>query len=304
MGFTLHGSDSFSEEILTSARDALFQNVEVKDRRYLLKNYRQCFRGDEAFVLLRKFIDEQLSGKDVDDEADAKAVAENLDKLALELGAALQTAGVFKHVTRDHAFKNEKKYYRFVCDELTHHGLQSEEGGWAAAAAAAGVAAAGEQASGTADGLHPRIRSRGVGAPSTPSSQSVTGDKNNGDGGGVSNSFNVSPLDEHNVRLLDCVHPLKWEPPTPVSGNDEEYHMVVIGAGAGGLVTAASCAGVGARVALIEQHLLGGDCLNVGCVPSKALLHSAALVTNTKRMSIDADGVEAGLVTVDFAAIM
>lgn len=51
--------------------------------------------------------------------------------------------------------------------------------------------------------------------------------------------------------------------------------MVVIGAGAGGLVTAAGSAGVGGRVAIIEEHLMGGDCLNVGCVPSKALIRCA-----------------------------
>ena len=50
---------------------------------------------------------------------------------------------------------------------------------------------------------------------------------------------------------------------------------MVIGAGAGGLVTAAGAAGVGARVAIIEEHLMGGDCLNVGCVPSKALVRCA-----------------------------
>ena len=77
----------------------------------------------------------------------------------------------------------------------------------------------------------------------------------------------VSPLDEHNAKLLDNVHPKRWLDPEPKS-----YNLVVIGAGAGGLVSAAGAAGVGARVALIEAHLLGGDCLNVGCVPSKALL--------------------------------
>lgn len=50
---------------------------------------------------------------------------------------------------------------------------------------------------------------------------------------------------------------------------------MVIGAGAGGLVTAAGAAGVGARVAIVEEHLMGGDCLNVGCVPSKALVRCA-----------------------------
>lgn len=77
--------------------------------------------------------------------------------------------------------------------------------------------------------------------------------------------FEVFPLDEHNAKLLDCVHPKEWIDPDPPG----VYNMVVIGAGAGGLVTAAGSSGVGARVAIIERHLLGGDCLNVGCVPSK-----------------------------------
>lgn len=54
------------------------------------------------------------------------------------------------------------------------------------------------------------------------------------------------------------------------------YHLVVIGAGPGGLVTAIAAAGLGARVALVERHAMGGDCLNVGCVPSKALLEITA----------------------------
>ncbi len=75
----------------------------------------------------------------------------------------------------------------------------------------------------------------------------------------------ISPMDSHNVSLLANVHPEGWQNPTP-SGR---YNMVVLGAGTAGLVTAAICAGLGAKVALIERHLLGGDCLNSGCVPSK-----------------------------------
>ena len=54
--------------------------------------------------------------------------------------------------------------------------------------------------------------------------------------------------------------------------------LVVIGGGSAGLVAAAGAAGLGAKVALIERHLLGGDCLNVGCVPSKSLIRSARLL--------------------------
>src|SRR5213593_1213968 len=78
----------------------------------------------------------------------------------------------------------------------------------------------------------------------------------------------VKPADAHNARLLAYVHPPDWQNPTPASC----YNLVVIGAGTAGLVTAAGAAGLGAKVALVEKHLLGGDCLIVGCVPSKAVI--------------------------------
>ena len=81
----------------------------------------------------------------------------------------------------------------------------------------------------------------------------------------------IEPWDEQNQRLVNEVHPPTWVNPTPA----KRYDMVVIGAGTAGLVCAAGAAGLGAKVALIERHLMGGDCLNTGCVPSKALLHAA-----------------------------
>jgi pyruvate/2-oxoglutarate dehydrogenase complex dihydrolipoamide dehydrogenase (E3) component len=63
----------------------------------------------------------------------------------------------------------------------------------------------------------------------------------------------------------------------------DKYNVVVIGAGTAGLVTAAGTAGLGGRVALIERNRMGGDCLNFGCVPSKALIASARLVENIRR---------------------
>src|SRR5213083_1197216 len=61
------------------------------------------------------------------------------------------------------------------------------------------------------------------------------------------------------------------------------YNVVVIGGGTAGLVTAAGTAGLGGRVALVERHRMGGDCLNTGCVPSKALISSARMVENIRR---------------------
>ena len=77
--------------------------------------------------------------------------------------------------------------------------------------------------------------------------------------------------DPFDRALLAQVHPTDWKNPVPAT----KYDLVVIGAGTGGLVTAAGAAGLGAKVALIERHLMGGDCLNVGCVPSKALIGAA-----------------------------
>ncbi len=84
-------------------------------------------------------------------------------------------------------------------------------------------------------------------------------------------AFTMQPADEHNRRLLEQVHPEHWRNPAPTG----RYHLVVIGGGTAGLVSAAGAAGLGARVALIERQLLGGDCLNVGCVPSKGVIRAA-----------------------------
>lgn len=109
----------------------------------------------------------------------------------------------------------------------------------------------------------------------------------------------IQPWDSHNQKLVSNVHPSGWTNPTPAG----RYNLVVIGAGTAGLVTAAGAVGLGARVALIEKHLMGGDCLNVGCVPSKALLRAsraAAAVRDASSFGID---VPKGT-SVDFARIM
>ncbi|HET7321727.1 MAG TPA: mercuric reductase [Longimicrobiaceae bacterium] len=81
----------------------------------------------------------------------------------------------------------------------------------------------------------------------------------------------AQPRDAHDRHLMENVRPPDWANPRA----EGRYHLVVIGGGTGGLVTAAIAVALGARVALVERNLLGGDCLNVGCVPSKALLRAA-----------------------------
>jgi pyruvate/2-oxoglutarate dehydrogenase complex dihydrolipoamide dehydrogenase (E3) component len=88
----------------------------------------------------------------------------------------------------------------------------------------------------------------------------------------------VLPDDVYNEALVSNVHPLDWENPEPAP----RYNLVVIGAGTAGLVTAAGAAGLGAKVALVERHLLGGDCLNVGCVPSKCVIRSSRVVADIR----------------------
>lgn len=81
----------------------------------------------------------------------------------------------------------------------------------------------------------------------------------------------LSAANEFDQELIEQVHPPDWENPA-VTG---PYNLVVIGAGTAGLVSAAGAAGLGAKVALVEKHLLGGDCLNYGCVPSKGIIRVA-----------------------------
>jgi pyruvate/2-oxoglutarate dehydrogenase complex dihydrolipoamide dehydrogenase (E3) component len=109
----------------------------------------------------------------------------------------------------------------------------------------------------------------------------------------------LRPRDEHNRKLAANVRPQDWVNPTPA----ERYNLVVVGAGTAGLVTAAGAAGLGARVALIERELLGGDCLNVGCVPSKGVISAARAVAQVRGAA--AFGVEIpAAIGISFPAAM
>ncbi len=106
------------------------------------------------------------------------------------------------------------------------------------------------------------------------------------------------PDDAHDRALVANVHPPAWVNPTPAP----RYNLVVLGAGTAGLVCAAGAAGLGARVALVERDLMGGDCLNVGCVPSKALLRAARAAAAVRGAATF--GVHAAPPAIDFAAAM
>lgn len=111
----------------------------------------------------------------------------------------------------------------------------------------------------------------------------------------------VPPMDEYNQHLVSRVHPPNWKNPQP----QPRYDLVVIGAGTAGLVVAAGAAGLGLglKVALIEKHLMGGDCLNVGCVPSKCVIRSSRVVAEMRES--DRFGIRSPeQIQVDFAAVM
>src|SRR2546430_5675419 len=109
----------------------------------------------------------------------------------------------------------------------------------------------------------------------------------------------IQPDDEFNRALVQNVHPPDWVNPEPA----DRYNLVVLGAGTAGLVTAAGAAGLGARVALVEKHLLGGDCLNVGCVPSKALIRASRACAQVRDAAAFGIRIK-GDVDCDFGAAM
>lgn len=111
----------------------------------------------------------------------------------------------------------------------------------------------------------------------------------------------LQPLDEYNQSLMSQVHPIDWVNPQPA----DCYDLVVIGAGTAGLVVAAGAAGLGLglKVALIEKSLMGGDCLNVGCVPSKCVIRSSRVVAELH--NAEPFGIQSPEhLNIDFAAVM
>src|SRR5579859_5593333 len=109
----------------------------------------------------------------------------------------------------------------------------------------------------------------------------------------------VAPDDIYNRELIRNLHPSDWVNPKALG----RYNLVVIGAGTAGLVSAAGGAALGARVALVERHLMGGDCTNYGCVPSKAVIRSARAAFAFQEAP--AFGVSAqGGAPVDFPRVM
>lgn len=112
--------------------------------------------------------------------------------------------------------------------------------------------------------------------------------------------YKILPAENNfNETLVNNVRPADWKNPTP-SG---KYNLVVVGGGSAGLVAASGAAGLGAKVAIIEKNFLGGDCLNVGCIPSKAIIRAGRAAfdaTHGKQFGVHIDGN----VNIEFNAAM
>jgi len=252
-----------TDEVLDQIAARFKAGVTIKDRTYRLSKYPSCFVGKEAVDFM---INDGLTA--TRDEA-------------VELGQCIMTElGLFEHVTRDHVFADEHLFYHFIDrGDVAQNPITSKRFSWADYLA---------PTSSVSNNLQPDLPLPDLESVPTTDAHVAT---------------NVWPLDEHNLELLNNVHPTNWVDP---QAKNNKYDLVVIGAGAAGLVTSAGAAGVGAKVALIEESLLGGDCLNVGCVPSKALIHAASLAHSLKNTEHLADsGISInGNVQIDFPKIM
>lgn len=253
---------ALSKEELLSLSNKLYESLEIRERTYHLKKYPQCFTGTEAVKLLQ-----QLHPIEIKSVTDAETIGKRM----------MDDYKLFYHVAREKSFCNKDYFYRFVRDDDL----------------------------GSAKNVFSKYGESCKGGESVRNTdfestfRANDDDRVNVNAWKLSEELEVSPLDEHNVKLLDNVHPRDWVNPKET----DSYTLIVIGAGAGGLVTAAGSAGIGAKVCIIEEHLMGGDCLNVGCVPSKALIRAARAMKdaqNAKQFGVNLSSPP----SIDFGVVM
>ena len=201
-------------------------NIKVEDRKYRLSTYKDCFVGSEA----------------VDYLVASGAAPTRHD--AVELGKALQATHLFEHVTRDHQFADDKLFYRFLNEKERGAPSLDDKGNkvdWSNFLAPATSMKRG----GSQNTLLPHLP--------LPDFEALPGNDTH-------IASKVWPRDKYNPPLLNNVHPPAWQDPMPHKKDGSSvYDLVVVGGGTGGLISAAGSAGVGAKVAMIEEHMLGGD---------------------------------------------
>jgi hypothetical protein len=223
---TLADTDDFQKD-LDAIAEAFKENVKCEDRKYLLKTYPRCFVAKEA----------------VDYLVQSGAALNRQD--AVELGRALQSTFLFEHVTRDHQFSDGYLFFRFLDKgergEFKVDDQTGEKMDWTKFLSPSVALTAHDRP------LQPKFRSPDL-EHLHPKDIHV--------------ASQLWPMDQYNTTLLNHVHPPQWQDPTPNTSNRDgcsTYDLVVIGGGTGGLISASGSAGVGAKVAMIEEHMLGGD---------------------------------------------
>ena len=234
--------------------------IDIKDRKYHLKMYEQCFTG-------RMFVDWLLKNNHCENAEEAVALGNDMIK-----------ANLLMHVCRDHQFKNEDLFFRFVALDKDH-GHVPEGHSWHNVAEIQGK----------------EFNMEGL--------KEVLSWNNSSDLVQKNQSTHIPDMlfDKYNCDMFDNVRPINWV--DPVKHGNKKYDILVIGGGAGGIITAAGAAGLGARACLIERAFMGGDCLVTGCVPSKAFLKAASVVKTVK--TSEEYGVKIkGEVEIDFPKLM
>lgn len=248
------------ETSISSLAEQLYNGIDIRTRKYLFKKYPKVFLGTDAVIWLIR-----------------NGHAEN-EEAAIRTGQKMLEDGHFVHCLRDHEFKNEKLFYRFLKDEENKGKLA-------------------EPASGVKSWKEVFETRQGQ----LLNTAEIKSDPELDQSTDLHNKNEEIPeilIDLLNAELLDEVRPLRWTDPTP----EGVYNIVAIGAGAGGLVSALGCAGVGGKSAICEKGYFGGDCLNTGCVPSKAFIKAAKAAHSVKSASkygITVDGFK-----IDFEAVM
>ena len=213
-------------------------------------------------------------GKDMVQWLISNFYASTVDE-AIEIGNYFIENNVFHHVMRDHWLKNKYLFYRFEDDEKDR-GHSTESKSW-----------------------HDVLKEHNGRVILPEEFEKLLGEltdwhaKSPGE-----HQIHEMLLDPYNCDTLDNCRPMKWSDPTITT----KYDMIAIGAGAGGLVTAIGTAISGGKAAIIERNMMGGDCLNTGCVPSKAFI-KCAKVAHTCRTS-DQYGIMNGEMKVDFGKVM
>src|SRR5271167_871069 len=104
---------------------------------------------------------------------------------------------------------------------------------------------------------------------------------------------------DYDRRELLNVHPPDWRNPEPIG----RYNLAIIGAGPAGALTALNAARAGAKVALVERDRFGGACINVGCIPSKAIIRTSRVYAEMRNAENFGAQVPTGI-TVEFGAVM